>query len=96
MTEPFMDSHAIRSFVMVAGPLTICIGLIHIIGMYFSVPLFMIYYLRILGRHSWPLTLSVSLATPVISFFFFDIAIRIVLPKGYTEPLFYPLYDLFL
>jgi hypothetical protein len=96
MTGEFMDSHAIRSFVMVAGPLAICIGLIHIIGIYFSVPLFMIYYLRFLGRHSWRLTLAVSLATPVIAFFFFDIAIRIVLPKGYTEPLFYPLYDLFL
>jgi len=96
MTEEFMDNHAIRSFIMVAGPLTICIGLIHVIGIYFSVPLFLIYYLRFLGRHSWGLTMAVLFVTPIVSFFFFDIAIRIVLPKGYTEPLFYPLYDLFL
>jgi len=95
-TEPYMDSPAIRSFVAVAGPLAICIGLIHIVGIYVSVPLFMIYYIRFLGRHSWPTTLSISLATPVVTFFFFDIALRIVLPKGYTEPLFYPLYDMFL
>ena len=31
-----------------------------------------------------------------IGFFFFDVAMRIVLPKGYSEPLFIPLYDLFL
>jgi len=33
---------------------------------------------------------------PIVSFFFFDIAMRIVLPKGYLEPLFIPLYDIFL
>ena len=27
---------------------------------------------------------------------FFDIAMRIVLPKGHSEPLFIPLYDIFL
>jgi hypothetical protein len=32
----------------------------------------------------------------VFSFFFFDIAMRIVLPKALTEPLFLPLYDIFL
>ncbi len=96
MTQVFMDGHAIRSFLMVAGPLAICIGLIHIIGIYFAVPLFLIYYLRFIGRHTWRLTLAVSLVTPVVTFLFFDIAVRIVLPKGYTEPLFYPLYDILL
>ncbi len=95
-TEPYMDAFAIRSFLSVAGPLAICIGLIHVIGIYMAVPLFMIYYIRFLGRHSWFTTLSISIATPVVTFFFFDIALRIVLPKGYTEPLFYPLYDIFL
>lgn len=95
-TEPFMDAHAIKSFISVAIPLAICIGLIHVVGMYVAIPLFLIYYLRFLGRHSWGLTMAISIATPVVAFFFFDIAIRIVLPKGITEPLFYPLYDLFL
>jgi putative tricarboxylic transport membrane protein len=57
---------------------------------------FMIYYMKFLGRHSWVLTLIISTALPVICFFFFDIAMRIVLPKGYLEPLFIPLYDIFL
>jgi hypothetical protein len=34
--------------------------------------------------------------TPVVTFFFFEIALHITLPKGYTEPLFYPLYDWFM
>ncbi len=31
-TEPFMDSHTLRMFALVAGSLTVMIGLIHIIG----------------------------------------------------------------
>ena len=41
------------------------------------------------------LTLIIASAMPVVSFFFFDVAMRIVLPKGYLEPLFIPLYDIF-
>ena len=57
---------------------------------------FLIYYIRFLGRHSWPVTMSISIGAPVVTFFFFDVAMRIVLPKGYLEPLFLPLYDIFL
>jgi hypothetical protein len=31
-----------------------------------------------------------------VAFFFFEIALKKTLPKGFTEPLFYPLYDIFL
>ena len=65
-------------------------------GMYFSMFLFLIYYIRFLGRHSLATTLAVATSVPVALFFFFDVAMRIVLPKGYLEPLFIPLYDKFL
>lgn len=94
--EPFMDSYAFKMFVLVAGAVTVMIGLVHVVGMYGTIPLFLIYYIRFLGRHSWTTTLSISLAAPVIVFFFFDVALRIVLPKGYLEPLFLPLYEIFL
>ena len=66
--------------------------LIGVVGFYGAIPLFLIYYLRFIGQHTWRLTLSVALATPVICFGFFDFAMRIVLPKGQLEPLFIPLY----
>lgn len=66
----------------------------HIIGLYLSIILFLIFYLRILGRHSWSLTLVLSIAAPAGLFFFFEGALIIPLPKAYSEPLFYPLYDL--
>jgi hypothetical protein len=30
----------------------------------------------------------------VVTFLFFEVALKITLPKGYTEPLFYPIFDL--
>ena len=66
----------------------------HYIGLYFSMMLFLLFYLRIMGRHSWLLTLVLSLATPIGLFFFFEGALIIPLPKGYSEPLFEPLYDI--
>ena len=94
--EPYMDRHTLILFIVAAGALTVMVGLIHIIGVYFAVPLFLIYYIRFVGRHSWPLTIALAVSVPVITFFFFEVALTITLPKGYTEPLFYPLYDWFL
>ena len=94
--EPYMDERGLKLFLIVAGSLTVMIGLIHVIGVYGAVPLFLIFYMRVMGRHRWMTAGSIALATPVIAFFFFEIALNITLPKGYTEPLFYPLYDIFL
>ncbi len=92
----FMDAETVRSFIVVAGSLGAMIGLIHIVGVYFSLPLFMAFYMRYLGRHSWKLIGSIAVLTPIVTFFFFEIALRKTLPKGFTEPLFYPLYDIFM
>ena len=94
--EPFLDSYAKRMLVLVGGGLFGFLISIHIVGFYGGMFLFLAYYLWFLGRHSILKTLIISLATPIVSFFFFDVAMRIVLPKGYLEPLFIPLYDIFL
>ena len=93
--EPYMDSRAFQLFIVGALPLATMIGLIHVIGVYFSVPLYLFYYLRFVGGHSWGLTGLISGVMPVATFLFFEIALKIELPKGYTEELFYPIYDLF-
>ena len=81
---------------VVGGGLFGFLILIEIAGFYAAILAFMVYYVRILGRHSWWTTLSVSFGLVIACFFFFDIAMRIVLPKGLSEPLFIPLYEMFL
>lgn len=95
-TEPFMTDHGFKLFLVGAGSLTIMIAAIHVVGVYVSVPLFLLFYMRILGRHSWLLAATTAIVAPIVIFFFFEIALTITLPKGVTEPAFYPLYDIFL
>ena len=95
-TEAYMTRPVVKSILLVAGSLTVMIGLIHIIGVYGAVPLFLVFYMRYLGGHSWTTTGALAVATPVAAFFFFEIALLKTLPKGFTEPWFYPLYDIFL
>jgi len=71
------------------------VALFHFVGVYFSLPLFFIYCIRFIGRHSWRLTIAFAVGAPIVTFMFFEIGLKILLPKGYTEPLFYPLYEFF-
>ncbi len=95
-SQPFFDSHSLVLVLMVIGALVAMVGSIHFIGVYGALPLFFIFYMRFLGRHSWTKTMTLALAAPVVTFFFFEILLHITLPKGATEPLFYPLYDIFM
>ena len=95
-SEPFFDTQSAALIGMVVAALTMMIGLIHWIGVYGAIPLFFVFYMKIIGRHSWFQTVAFAICAPVVTFFFFEILLHITLPKGATEPLFYPLYDMFL
>ena len=93
---PYFPPETRTRILVVTAALAVMIGLVHVIGIYGSVPLFLVFYLRGLGRHSWALAGAFAVATPIVTFFFFEVVLRITLPKGRTEPLFYPLYDWFM
>ena len=95
-TDTYMDRRTVELFLINAGALAVTIGLFHIVGAYFAIALFLGFYLRFIGAHSWPVTGSLSLGICVFTFFFFEIGLNIILPKAYSEPLFLPLYDIFL
>ena len=65
------------------------------IGVYGALPLFLLFYLKVLGRHSWLATLVAMIVIPIMTFLFFEIALKITLPKGVTEPFFYPIFKFF-
>jgi hypothetical protein len=93
-TELYMSRSAVSIVgTSVAALLGLLIG-IHFIGIYFSLVLFLIFFIRIMGRQSWATTLAISLLTPVFILCLFEWALTIPLPKGISEPLFYPIYDL--
>ena len=72
-TEPMLDGYGVKSFVYVAGGLLGFIALINIISMYGAMLIFLFYYLWFLGRHTLRLSLTISILTPVVFFFFFKL-----------------------
>ena len=91
----FIDPRAYAQLTVVAAALIVTIALIGWLGSYVAIPLFLLFYLKVVGRHGWVLTLIITAMTPVVLFFFFEVTLKILLPKGITEPLFYPLYAMF-
>lgn len=91
----FFDTTMLRPLLLVVGALVVTIALIPWLGAYVAIPAFLFWYLRIFGGHGWVLTLSLTILTPVFLFFFFETTLRILLPKGVTEPFFFPLYAMF-
>ena len=95
----FVDEEARRLIFVVAGALTGMIALtsgiylfgvtfLPAVGVYVAVPVFMVFYLRYLGRHSWVAVLAISVGTPVAVFLFFE-KLLLLLPKGITDTWFY-------
>lgn len=93
---PFFEPGALYDVGVVTGALLLTIASIAFVGVYVAIPLFMLFYLRVIGGHGWLLTGLMAGLTPIFLFFFFEVTLKIVLPKGATEPLFTPLNQLFL
>ena len=92
--EPYMDRTTLNIVFTTVGSLTAALLLTHWIGMYFALMLFLAFYLRWVGTHTWKFSLTLAIGLPVAAFFFFEGLLKIILPKGVSEPLFYPLYGL--
>ena len=94
-TRVYIERHVLGDVAAVAGALIVTVALFSFIGIYGALPLFLVFYLRFMGKHSWPLTTTLAVLIPVVIFYFFEITLKIILPKGITEPLFIPLYKMF-
>jgi hypothetical protein len=88
--ERLLDPYGRKMLLLVGGGIIGFVALVHIISMYGAMFVFLIYYLRFLGRHRWSMTMAISIVMPVVFFFFFEALMRVTMPKGmkFTEPVF--------
>ncbi len=94
--EPLLDSYGRRMLILVGGGIIGFVALVNVVSMYGAVGIFLLYYTRYLGRHSWRLCLPISLITPFALFFFFEGAMQITMPSGmpFMDPVFDILYEI--
>jgi len=95
VTQPYFDPGEIKSVFLHAASIIIAVASNYVIGTYVAIILLLEFHTRFMGRHSWPLTITVALVTAVVIFLFFEILMQQIMPKGLTEPLFDPIFELF-
>lgn len=93
-TEIYMSSGAVYIVgISVAAIFLLILGTTYI-GIYFSLIMFLFFFIRIIGKNSLLSSTTLSIFIPIGLFLFFEWALKIPLPKGISEPLFYPIYAL--
>jgi putative tricarboxylic transport membrane protein len=92
--EPVLDPEGRKMLLQVFGGIFVFVALIGIISMYGAMLVFLFYYLWFLGRHTLWLSTVISVATPIVFFFFFEGLMRVTMPKGlgFTETFYNFLY----
>ncbi|MEJ2345694.1 MAG: tripartite tricarboxylate transporter TctB family protein [Gammaproteobacteria bacterium] len=95
--QPYFDKAEFKSVSLHAGSLIAAIASIYVIGTYGAIMGLILFHMRVMGRgrHSWLSTILLTILIPVGVFLFFEILMQQIMPKGLTEPLFNPIFELF-
>jgi hypothetical protein len=88
-----VDPEAFKFVSVTIISLVVLVFAIGYLGIYFSLIFFLAFYLRYFSEKSNSFILNFSITTPILTFLFFEWLLKIPLPQGISEPLFYPVYD---
>ena len=81
----FSEWGQIRQVGKVVAPMVVYVFAIPWLGIYVSSALLIAGFMRWLGRYGWPMTLTISIALPVLTYFTFEKWFLVPLPKGPLE-----------
>lgn len=80
--EPYIAQETLFLVTVSALSILVLLILMNYIGTYLSLMLFMLFYVRFLGKHSWGTTMGFVIGTPIFVYCLFEWALTKYLPKG--------------
>ena len=83
--ETFATREQLRMVLTVLAPAAAMVALTHFVGLYVAGALYLFFYMRVVGRHSWMTTAGLALAIPLVTFLVFEKWFLVPLPKGPLE-----------
>jgi putative tricarboxylic transport membrane protein len=83
--KSFVTREQLGPVLKVLLPATAAVALMHFIGLYVASAVYMGFYMRWIGRHSWPTVLLVALSISLGSFLVFEEWFLVPMPKGPLE-----------
>ena len=81
----FVSREQLGPVLKVLWPATAAVVLMHFIGLYVASALYMGFYMRWVGRHSWAMVVVVALGVSIGSFLVFEKWFLVPMPKGPLE-----------
>ncbi|MEO1549530.1 MAG: tripartite tricarboxylate transporter TctB family protein [Pseudomonadota bacterium] len=81
-TEDYIAPETITLVIISAVALTAFLFAIEYLGTYIALMLFMLFYIRFLGKHSWGITMAFVIGSPIFIYLLFEVALTKYLPKG--------------
>lgn len=81
--SPYIDPDSIALVVVSFVSLTVMLILVNIVGTYIAVALFLGFYMRVVGKHSWKIVSGFMIGGPVFIYFLFEWQLAKYLPKGW-------------
>jgi hypothetical protein len=82
---PFVTREQLGPVLKVLWPAAAMVLLIHFIGLYVASALYLGFYMRWAGRHSWISSVGVAVSVPLLIFLVFEKWFLVGLPKGPLE-----------
>ena len=83
--KSFVDREQLGPVLKVLWPATAAVALMHFVGLYVAAALYMGFYMRWVGRHSWVAVVAIALGIPIASFLIFEKWFLVPMPKGPLE-----------
>ena len=83
--KSFVSRAQLNSVLQVLWPATAAVALMHFVGLYVASALYMGFYMRWVGRHSWVAVVAIALGIPIGSFLVFGKWFLVPMPKGPLE-----------
>jgi hypothetical protein len=83
--KPFVTRQQLGPVLKVLWPAAAAVLLMHFVGLYVAALLYMAFYMRWVGRHSWLAVFLIAIGVPVVAFFVFETWFLVPMPKGPLE-----------
>ena len=81
----FAEWGQLRQVLSVVVPTGIYVGVMPFTGLYLASMVFIAWFMRRLGKYSWPMVLGVALGMPIVTYLIFERWFLVPLPKGPIE-----------
>jgi putative tricarboxylic transport membrane protein len=83
--EPFVSRDRLVPVLKVLWPAGAFVLIMQFLGLYVASALYMGFYMRWVGRHSWRAVVALSIGIPVLTFVVFEKWFLVPMPKGPLE-----------